>query len=146
MRIQAPFDCDTYTRGTNVCHALNHIQSEIQPVEHGLHDAVLLVIPLRKNQFDLAVEQSTASRNRDHFTGISNLRLLRSEPLFAAEIGRSSLGTPFAALIQMCCQYNLAQNSVSKSNDPDPIKWFKAQTSCIKRLQEHYQKQCINLA
>lgn len=145
MRIQAPFDCDTCTRDANVCHALNHIQSEIQSVEHGLHDAVLLAIPLGKNQFDLAVEQSTVSRIRDHFTDISHLRLLSSDPLFAAEIGRSSSETAFAALTQMCCQYNLAQSSVRKSNDPHLINRFKAQTNCIKRLQGHYQMQVYQL-
>ncbi|OQD77380.1 hypothetical protein PENANT_c108G07988 [Penicillium antarcticum] len=146
MRIQASFDCDTCTQDTNVCHALNHIQSEIQSVEHGLHDAVLLAIPLGKNEFDLAVEQNTVSRIRQHFTDISQLRLLSSNPLFAAEFGRSFPETAFGALTQMRRQYNLAASSVSESNDPHLINWFKAQTNCIKSLQEHYQKQCINLA
>ncbi|KAJ5766735.1 uncharacterized protein N7511_004351 [Penicillium nucicola] len=146
MRIEAPLDCDLCTQGSNDCYALNHIQSEIQSVEHGLHDAILLAIPLGKSQFDLTVEWTTASRIRDHFTDISHLRLLSSDPLFAAEIGRSSSETAFAALTQIRRQYNLAASSIYKSNDPRRIRWFETETKHIEGLLQVYQQQCVDLA
>jgi hypothetical protein len=115
-------------------------------VEHGLHNAVLLAIPLGKGQFDLAVEQTSVSQIRDHFTDLSHLRLLSSDPLFAAEIGRSPSETALSALTQMSCQYNLAERSVYMSNDPHLIKWFKTETIRIESLLEQYRQQCANLA
>jgi hypothetical protein len=69
MRSQTSLDCDLCTQGLNGCHALDHIQSEIQSVEHGLHGAVLLAIPLGKSQFDLAVKQATVRQIRAQFIG-----------------------------------------------------------------------------
>ncbi|KAJ5300104.1 hypothetical protein N7508_007347 [Penicillium antarcticum] len=146
MRIAAPLDCDLCTQGSNDCYALNHIQSEIQSVEHGLHDAVLLAIPLGKSQFDLAVEQNTVSRIREHFTDISHLRLLSSDPLFAAELGRSFPETAFGALTQMRRQYNLAASSIYISNDPRRIRWFETENKRIESLLEVYQQQLVDLA
>lgn len=146
MRSQAFLDCDLCTQGSNECHALNHILSEIQSVEHGLHDDILLAIPLGKSQFDLAVAKTSVKRIRDHFTDQSHWHLLSSDPLFAAELGRSYPETAFGALTQMRRQYDLAANSIRISNDPRFKKWFKAETNRIENLLEYYWQRCVNMA
>jgi hypothetical protein len=92
MRIQASLDCDLCTQGSNGYHALDHIQLEIRSVEHGLHDAVLLAIPLGKGQFDLAVKQATVMQIRSQFIDLSPLNLLSCDPFFAST-GRARQST-----------------------------------------------------
>ncbi|KAI2670009.1 hypothetical protein DTO013E5_9372 [Penicillium roqueforti] len=145
MRIQTSLNCDLYTQGSNGYHALDHIQLEIRSVEHGLHDAVLLAIPLGKSQFDLAVKQATVRQIKNHFTDLSHSRLVSYDPLFAAEFGRSFPETAFSALTQMRYQYNLAASSIHLSKDPRLIKWFKAEIKRIEILIDEYRQQCVNL-
>lgn len=97
MRIQTPLDCELCTQRSNECNALKHIRSDIQSVEPGFHDAVLLAISLGKSQFDLAVEQNTVRQIEHHFIDLSHLRLSAHDPLFSVESGLISPKTAFSA-------------------------------------------------
>lgn len=146
MRIRDYLNCDLCTQGSSDCDALNHIQKELQSVDHGLHDAVLLAIPLGGSQFDLAVEQTTVRQIGEHFTDLSHSRLRSCDPLFVAEFGRSFPETAFSVLTQMRGHYNLAASSVYISKDSRRIHWFETETKRIENLLETYQQQCFNLA
>lgn len=146
MRIQTSLDCDLCNEGSNKCCALNHIRSEIQSVEQGLHDTVSRAIPLGKSQFDLAVEQTSVSRIKDHFTDLSKWRLQSCDPLFAAEFGRSNSETAFNALKHIKGQYDLAASSIYMSSDLRLINWFKTELNRIEGLLKEYRQQCINLS
>ncbi|KAJ5346142.1 hypothetical protein N7452_004146 [Penicillium brevicompactum] len=146
MRIQSSLDCDLCNQGSNECYALNHIRSDIQSVEQGLHETVALAIYLGKSQFDLAVEQTSVSRIKEHFTDLTQWRLLICDPLFAAEFGRSSSETAFIALKHMKGQYDLVASSIYVSNDQRLINWFKTELNQIEGLLEQYRQQCINLS
>jgi hypothetical protein len=145
MRIQAFLDCDLCDQGSDKCHALAHIQSAIQSMEPGLQDAIVLAIPLGKNQFDLAVQHKfNIKRIEHHFADASYSRLLSSDPLFAAELGRSYPETAVSALGQMIRQYNLVASPVYTSNDPRLIDWFKSEVNRMNSLLEHFRRQ-LNL-
>jgi hypothetical protein len=138
MRIQTLLYCDLCTQNSNECDALTHIKSDIHLEEDGM---ILIAIPLGKDQFDLAVDQAIVQRIRHYLTDRSNLRLLSSDPLFAAEYGRSYPETAFHALTQMISQYNNAASSVYMSNDPRLINWFLTETNRLDMLLKHYQGQ-----
>ncbi|KAJ5249409.1 hypothetical protein N7524_011725 [Penicillium chrysogenum] len=138
MRIQTLLYCDLCTQNPNECDALTHIKSDIHLEEDGM---ILIAIPLGKDQFDLAVDQAIVPRIRHYLTDRSNLRLLSSDPLFAAEYGRSYPETAFHALTQMISQYNNAASSVYMSNDPRLTNWFVAETKRLDMLLKHYQEQ-----
>jgi hypothetical protein len=146
MRIQDSLNCDLCTQGSSDCDALNHIKSELQSVEHPLHDAVHLAIPLGDSQFDLAVEQTSIRQIGDQFTDLTNSRLSSCDPLFAAEFGRSFPETAFRALTQMRGRYNKVASSVYKSKNLRRIHWFETQNKRIGNLLEMYRQQCITLA
>lgn len=146
MRIRSSLDCDLCNQGSNECYALNHIRSELQSVEQGLHETVFLAISLGESQFDLAVEHTSVSRIKEHFTDLSQWRLLSSDPLFAAEFGRSELETAFSALKHMKGQYDLVASSISVSSNPRLIDWFKTELNQIEGLLEQCRQQCINLS
>lgn len=146
MRIQDSPNCDLCIQGSSDCDALNHIKSELQSVEHRLHDAVLLAIPLGESQFDLAVEQTSIREIGDHFTDLTNSRLSSCDPLFVAEFGRSFPETAFRALMQMRDRYNKVARSVYKSGDLRRIHWFETETKRIETLLETYRQQCVDLA
>ncbi|KAJ5781814.1 uncharacterized protein N7518_010297 [Penicillium psychrosexuale] len=138
MRIQASFDCNICTQGSIKCNPLRHIQSEIQS-EPGLQNAVLMAIPLGKNQFDLAVEFATVIQVGEYFTDLSRWRLMSCDPLFTAELGRSYQETAFSALTQMRYQYNMATSLIQVSGDPRLISWFKAEILRIEGLLDQYR-------
>lgn len=144
MRIQAFLDCDLCDQGSDKCNALVHIQSEIQSMEPNLHDAIILAIPLGKNQFDLAVkDKSSVKRIGLHFADMSHLRLLSSDPLLAAELGRSYPETAVSALEHMIRQYNVVASPVYVSNDSQLIDWFKSAVNRMNGLLEHFRRQRI---
>lgn len=146
MRIQDSLICDLCTQGSSDCDALNHIKSELQSVDHRLHDAVLLAIPLGESQFDLAVEQTSIRQIGDQFTDLTNSRLSSCDPLFVAEFGRSFPETVFRALTQMRGRYNKVASSVYKSRNLRRIHWFETENKRIEGLLETYRQQCVNLA
>lgn len=143
MRIQTLLYSDLCTQNSNECNALTHIKSDIHLEEDGM---ILVAIPLGRNQFDLAVDQAIVQRIRHYLTDRSNLRLLSSDPLFAAEYGRSYPETAFHALTQMISQYNNAASSVYMSNDPRLISWFLTEINRLDMLLKHYQGQIRVLA
>ena len=124
MRIQADFECDLCNQQSDTYHALAHLTLDIPPGEDG---KVFIAIPLGKGQFDLAVDQAIVGRVKSHHTDLSHLRLLSSDPLFAAEFGRSYAETAFHALSEMISKYTIAARLVYISNDQRGIKWFEAQ-------------------
>ncbi|CAG7923605.1 unnamed protein product [Penicillium olsonii] len=135
MRIQADIDCDICYQCSDFSHSVAHFHSEIQSIEPALSNAILLAIPLGKNQFDLAVQQkSTAERIREHVTDLTYLRLLSSDPLFTAEFGRSYVETASRGLTHMRGQYNFAASTVFESNDPRIIGWFNSEVGRIDRV------------
>lgn len=138
MRVQASFDCDLCNQQSDECHALAHIKSEIQQVDNGM---VLIAIPLDKNQFDLAVDKALVEQVRYYLTDQSYLRLSSSDPLFAAEYGRSYLETTFHALTRVISRYNEAASSVYMTNDPRCINWFVAENNRLGMLLQDYRKQ-----
>ncbi|KAJ6142227.1 DNA/RNA-binding domain E.t1.c1-type [Penicillium chrysogenum] len=108
MRIHSDFECDLCNQQSDVYGALAHFTTDIPPGEDG---KVFIAIPLGKGQFDLAVDQAIVGRVKSHHTDLSHLRLLNSDPLFAAEFGRSAIA------IEMDDTTVLFQYSPSDSND-----------------------------
>ncbi|KAJ5473990.1 hypothetical protein N7475_003556 [Penicillium sp. IBT 31633x] len=137
MRIQSDFDCEFCNQQSDACHALAHFTTEIPPGEDG---KVFIAIPLGKGQFDLAMDRAIVRRVKSHHTDLSHLRLLSSDPLFAAEYGRSYPETAFYALSEMISKYNMAAGSVYMSNDQRGINWFEAQMNRFNALQAHFHK------
>lgn len=140
MRIQSDFECDLCNQQSDARHALAHFTTDIPPGEDG---KVFIAIPLGKGQFDLAMDQAIVGRVKSHYTDLSHLRLLSSDPLFAAEFGRSYAETAFYALSEMISKYNIAARSVYISNDQRGINWFKAQMERFGELQTHFYKQIL---
>lgn len=138
MRIQSDFECDLCNQQSDACHALAHFTKDIPPGEDG---KVFIAIPLGKGQFDLAVDEAIVGQVKYHYTNLSHLRLLSSDPLFAAEFGRSYAETAFHALYEMISKYNTAAGSVYISNDRRGIDWFEAQMKRFHDLQNHFCKQ-----
>lgn len=140
MRIQSNFECDLCNQQSDVYGALAHFTTDIPPGEDG---KVFIAIPLGKGQFDLAVDQAIVGRVKSHHTDLSHLRLLNSDPLFAAEFGRSYAETAFHALSEMITKYTIAAGSVNILNDQRCINWFEAQMECFYELQTHFYKQTL---
>ena len=140
MRIHSDFECDLCNQQSDVYGALAHFTTDIPPGEDG---KVFIAIPLGKGQFDLAVDQAIVGRVKSHHTDLSHLRLLSSDPLFAAEFGRSYEETAFHALSDMISKYNIAAVSVYTSNDQRGIDWFEAQMERFNKLRTHFYKQTL---
>ncbi|KAJ5517490.1 hypothetical protein N7527_009050 [Penicillium freii] len=140
MRIQSDFGCDLCNQQSDAYHALAHFTTDIPPGEDG---KVFIAIPLGKGQFDLAVDQAIVGRVKLHHTDLSHLRLLSSDPLFAAEFGRSYAETAFHALSEMISRYTIAAGPVYISNDQRGINWFEAQMERFGKLQAHFYKQIL---
>ena len=89
------------------------------------------------------MDQAIVRRVKSHHTDLSHLRLLNSDPLFAAEFGRSYAETAFHALSEMITKYTIAAGSVNILNDQRCINWFEAQMECFYELQTHFYKQTL---
>lgn len=131
--------CNVCPRYDNKCDALTHIKSAIQSGEDSHLDTVRIAIPLSKDQFDIAVSQALIWRVEQHFTDLSYVRLLSSDPLFVAQFGCPYPKTAYGALVKIRSQYDMAMQA--QVYDQRHINWFMVEFNRLDKLIEHYQKQ-----
>lgn len=143
MRIQASIGCDLCYQCSDFHHSVFHLHCVIQSLGPSLSDAILLAIPLGKDQFELAVQQESTAEIREQFTDQTHWRLLSSDPLFAAEFSRSYAESASRGLTHIRDQYNLAESTVFASNDPRLIEWFNLEVGRIDRLLNHFLHQGV---
>lgn len=146
LRVETDMKCGLCYFCFDFRHSVDHFYSDIQSVEPDLLNAILWVIPLGKNQFELAVQQkSITDMIRDHYTDLTYLRLLSSDPLFTAEFGRSNTETVSMGLAHIRGQYDFAASAVRASNDPQLIEWFNFEVGRIDELLNHFLRQITHV-
>jgi hypothetical protein len=103
---------------------------------------ICAVIPLGKDEVDLAVRPIGKNRVIQRFTTYNDTRLLSGDKLFAPDGIRSYAQRAHAALVDMRQRYKRETENCSLIWDQSLADWFVMSFEHFDKLIMHYQKQC----